>query len=326
MNKKVLITVDGNCPYIPEMLEMIHAEGIETKQADLARVDLEGLKDQASDCTSVIACAETYDDAVFDSLPNLKCIVKSGVGLDAIDLDAATRHGVVVSNTPGANGDAVAEMAATMILSALRKTVYYHNCVIDGLWQSDAYSHELSTRTIGLIGFGYIAQTLTKYLSGFGCRFLAYDICPNYERAEELGVEFVELDTIYAEADIISLHAPLTNQTRHLINRESLSKMKSTAILINTSRGGVIDEDALYEALKDKRIAAAALDVTGVEPLPADSPLRTLGNIQFTPHTATATYEAMKNLYTACAVQTIQYYKGEPINHTVNPDYVKYLK
>lgn len=325
MNKKVLITVDGNCPYIPEMLEMIHAEGIETKQADLTRVDLEGLKAQAADCTSVIACAEIYNDAVFDSLPNLKCIVKSGVGLDAIDLDAATRHGVVVSNTPGANGDAVAEMAAAMILSALRKTVYYHNCVIDGLWQSDAYSHELSTRTVGLVGFGYIAQALAKYLSGFGCRFLAYDICPNYERAEKLGVKLVDLDTLFKESDIVSLHAPLTEQTRHLINRENLKKMKSTAILINTSRGGIIDETALYEALKNRKIAAAALDVAAAEPLPADSPLRTLTNIQFTPHTATATYEAMKNLYTACAVQTIQYYKGEPIDHTVNPDYKNYL-
>lgn len=325
MNKKVLITVDGNCPYIPEMLEMIHNEGIETKQADLTRVDLEGLKEQASDCTSVIACAETYNDAVFESLPNLKCIVKSGVGLDAIDLDAATRHGVVVSNTPGANGDAVAEMAATMILSTLRKTVYYHNCVVDGLWQSDAYSHELSTRIIGLVGFGYIAQTLAKYLSGFGCRFLAYDICPDYEKAEKLGVKFVDLDTLFKESDVVSLHAPLTEQTRHLINQENLAKMKKTAVLINTSRGGVIDEAALYEALKNNKIAAAALDVTETEPLPADSPLRTLKNIQFTPHTATATYEAMKNLYTACAVQTIQYYKGEPINHTVNPDYKNYL-
>lgn len=325
MKKKVLITVDGNCPYIPEMLDMLHAEGIETKQADLTRVDLDGLKEQAADCASVIACAETYNDAVFDGLPNLKCIVKSGVGLDAIDLNAATRHGVVVSNTPGANGDAVAEMAATMILSALRRTVYYNSCVADGIWQSDAYSHELSTRTIGLIGFGYIAQKLVIFLSGFGCRFLAYDIFPNYEKGMQLGVEFTDIDTIYAQSDIISLHAPLTEQTRHLINRQSLAKMKPTAILINTSRGGVIDEEALYEALRDKTIAAAALDVTATEPLPVDSPLRALKNIQFTPHTATATYEAMKNLYTACAVQTIQFYRGEPINHTVNPDYIKYL-
>ncbi|MEG1516077.1 MAG: phosphoglycerate dehydrogenase, partial [Clostridia bacterium] len=117
MNKRVLIAVDGNCPYIPEMLEMLAQEGIETKQADLSRMDMDGLVEQASDCTSVIACTEHYDDMVFDQLPNLKCIVKSGVGLDSINIPAATRHGVVVSNTPGANGEAVAEMAVTMILS-----------------------------------------------------------------------------------------------------------------------------------------------------------------------------------------------------------------
>lgn len=326
MNRRVLITVDGNCPYIPEMLEMLQAEGIETKQADLGRVDLEGLKEQAADCTSVIACAEHYDDKVFESLPNLKCIVKSGVGLDAIDLGAATRHGVVVSNTPGANGAAVAEMAATMILSSLRKTVYYHNSVKEGLWQSDVYSHELSTKIIGVIGFGFIAQMLVSFLQGFGCRFLAYDVNPNQKRAEELGVKLVDLDTLYHEADIISVHVPLTEQTHHMINGESFSKMKNTAILVNTARGGLIDERALYQALSRQRIAWAAVDVTEKEPLPKDSPLRKLSNIQFTPHTATATFEAMKNLYTACARQIIQYYRGEEIDHTVNPEYKKYVE
>lgn len=324
MNKKVLITVDGNCPSIPEMLEMLHAEGIETKQADLSRVDLAGLQEQAADCTSVIACAETYNDAVFDSLPNLKCIVKSGVGLDAINIEAATRHGVVISNTPGANGCAVAEMAVTMILSALRRSVYYHNCVLKGLWQSDAYSHELSALTVGLIGFGFIAQKVAEFLRGFGCKIIAYDIKPNDELAQTLNVQMVDLEQIYSDSDIISLHAPLLEETRGMINRETIGKMKESAILVNTSRGGVINEQDLYDALYNHRIAAAALDVTVMEPLQEDSPLRTLENIQFTPHTATATYEAMCNLYTACATQTIQYYRGEPIDHTVNPDYKKY--
>lgn len=325
MNKKVLITVDGNCPYIPEMLEMLHSEGIETKQADLTRVDLDGMKEQAKDCSSVIACAERYDDALFDSIPNLKCIVKSGVGLDAIDIDAATRHGVVVSNTPGANGCAVAEMAVTMMLSMLRRTVYYHNCVMKGLWQSDSYSHEISNLTIGLVGFGFIAQKVAEFLAGFHPRIIACDIKPNMEAAKKLGVEIMSQDEVFCNADIISLHAPMTKQTAKMINDDNISKMKTGVMLVNTSRGGVIDEDALYRALKKRKISFAALDVTETEPLPGHSLLRTLDNIQITPHTATATYEAMKNLYTACAIQTIQFYKGEEINHTVNPEYKEYL-
>ena len=326
MNKKVLITVNGECPYIPEMRQMLLDEGIESKQADLDRVDLEGLKEQMADCTSVIACAEPYNDAVFDSIPNLKCIVKSGVGLDSIDLDAATRHGVVVSNTPGANGEAVAEMAVTMMLSALRHTVYYNNKIVKGTWGSEFYSHELSTRTVGLIGFGFIARKVAQFLGGFGCRILACDIYPNYEAAKQLNVEIVDREEIFRQADIISLHAPLTPDTKELINKENISKMKENAIIVNTSRGGVVNEQDLYDALKNHRIAGAALDVANIEPIPADSPLLTLDNIQFTPHSATATYEAMRNLYTTCAIQTIQYYKGEPIDHVVNPDYVKYLK
>lgn len=325
MNKKVLLTVDGNCPYMFEMEEMLRAEGIEPKQADLTRVDLEGLSEQASDCSSVIACAETYNDAVFDRLPNLKCIVKSGVGLDAIDIDSATRHGVVVSNTPGANGSAVAEMAVAMMLSMSRRIVHYHNWVMEGHWKSDTYSNELSEQTVGLVGFGYIARTVAKYLSGFGCKIIAYDIKPDIKAAEELHVEFTSFENVLSNADIISLHAPLTDETRGYINRDTIEMMKPGAILVNTSRGGVVNEDDLYEALRSQRIAAAALDVTGTEPLSLDSPLRTLNNIQLSPHKATSTYEAMRNLHMACAVQIIQYYRGEEIDHTVNPGYKKYL-
>lgn len=314
MNKKVLITVNGECPYIPEMRQMLLDEGIESKQADLDRVDLEGLKEQMADCTSVIACAEPYNDAVFDSIPNLKCIVKSGVGLDSIDLDAATRHGVVVSNTPGANGEAVAEMAVTMMLSALRHTVYYNNKIVKGTWGSEFYSHELSTRTVGLIGFGFIARKVAQFLGGFGCRILACDIYPNYEAAKQLNVEIVDREEIFRQADIISLHAPLTPDTKELINKENISKMKDGVILINNSRGQLVVEEDLADALNSGKVYAAGLDVVSTEPIKADNPLLKAKNCIITPHISWAAQAARQRIMDITVENIRSFADGKPVN------------
>jgi phosphoglycerate dehydrogenase-like enzyme len=325
MKNRVLVTVSGDCPWIPEMRKMLSDEGIESKIADPDHLDENGLINQAADCNSVIAGPDRWTRRVFESLPDFKCFVKSGIGLDAVDVDSATRHGIPVSNTPGANGFAVAEMAVTMILSLLRRITHYDRQVRSGIWHSE-YSHELSEQIVGLVGFGFIAQKVAAFLGGFGCRFLAYDIKPDKEAAKRLGVTLTDQETLFSTSDIISLHIPLTHQTRGLINNGTLAKMKSNVILVNTCRGGVINDQDLYKALKTKKIAAAGLDVFEPEPLHKDSPLRTLDNIQFSPHCATATYEAMRNLYSTCAKQIIQFYKGEPIDNLINPEYVKFLK
>lgn len=329
MKKKVLIAVNGDCPYIPEMRKILNDAGIETKQADLGNLSEEGLIKQAADCVSAIAGPEHWTKKVFDSLPQFRCIIKSGVGLDAIDLEEATKHGVVVANTPGQNAAAVAEMACTMILSSLRRTIFCNNWVHGkrlGKLDDIIYSHELSSLTVGLVGFGNIARTVAQMLSGFGCQFLACDVKPNYELAEKMNVKIVSFEEVIRRSDVISLHVPLTKETKYSINKDTFQMMKRNAIVVNTCRGGVIHEGDLYDALKKHVIQAAALDVTEIEPLAEDSPLLTLDNIQFTPHTATATYEAMRNLYFTCAKQTIQFYEEQPIDNLVNPDYVKYLK
>lgn len=329
MKKKVLIAVSGDCPYIPEMRKILADKGIETKQADLDRLSEDGLIEQAADCTSAIAGPELWTNRVFDSLPQFRCIIKSGVGLDAIDMEAATNHGVAVANTPGQNAAAVAEMACAMILSSLRRLNFCNDWVHGSRAESirdGVYSHELSSLTVGLVGFGNIARAVAKMLSGFGCRFLAYDVWPNRELAEQLNVKIVSFEEVIRQSDVISLHVPLTTETKYIINKGTFGMMKENAIIVNTCRGGVIHEGDLYEALKNHVIQGAALDVTEIEPIEKDSPLLTLDNIQFTPHTATATYEAMRNLYFTCAKQTIQFYEGQPIDNLINPDYVNYVK
>lgn len=327
MKKKVLITVSGDCPYIPEMRKILADKGIETKQADLSNLAEAGLIEQASDCTSVIAGPECWSERVFDALPHFKCIIKSGVGLDAIDMDAATKHGVAVANTPGQNAAAVAEMACAFILSSLRRINYCNEWVHGNREKriaDDVYSHELSSLTVGLVGFGNIARTVAQMLSGFGCKFLAYDVQPNLELAKKLNVDIVDFEEVIRKSDVISLHVPLTKETKYIINKNTFAMMKKNAIVVNTCRGGVIQEEDLYEALKNNVIQGAALDVTEIEPIPKESPLLKLDNIQFTPHTATATYEAMRNLYYTCAKQTIQFYEGQQIDNLINPDYIKY--
>lgn len=329
MKKKVLITVSGECPYIPEMRKILADKGIETKQADLGNLSEKGLIAQASDCVSAIAGPEVWTKRVFDSLPQFRCIIKSGVGLDAIDMDEATKHGVAVANTPGQNAAAVAEMACTMILSSLRRTNFCNDWVHGERTKSihdGIYSHELSSLTVGLVGFGNIARTVAQMLSGFGCQFLACDVQPDYELAEKLNVKIVSFEEVITQSDVISLHVPLTEETKYIINKDTLKMMKNNAIVINTCRGGVIHEGDLYNALKNHVIQWAALDVTEIEPIEKENPLLTLDNIQFTPHTATATYEAMRNLYFTCAKQTIQFYEGQPIDNLINPDYVKYVR
>ena len=168
MEKRVLITVSGECPYIPEMRKILADKGIETKQADLKNLSEEGLIAQAADCTSAITGPEFWTKKVFDNLPQFRCIIKSGVGLDAIDLDAATKHGVAIANTPGQNAGAVAEMACALILSSLRRIIFCNDWVHGQKRESihnTIYSHELSSLTVGLVGFGNIARQVAKMLS-----------------------------------------------------------------------------------------------------------------------------------------------------------------
>ncbi len=194
------------------------------------------------------------------SRPSVRVIARRGVGYDTVDVVAAKELGRVVTIAPGGNEPAVADHAVALMLGVAKRLREGHQALQNGRWQP-LTSSELYRKTVGLIGFGRISRAVAKRVAGFDARVIAYDPFPDKAAAEELGVEFVDLDQILSESDFVSLHLPLNHDTRYLIDAKALAMMKPTAIVVNTSRGGLIDEDALYTALAQRRLGGAGLDV-----------------------------------------------------------------
>jgi len=223
--------------------------------------------------------------------------------------------------------DATADLAFTLILSVGRRVLESDRYIRAGKWQTWSpmvlLGADMQAATLGLIGFGRIGQAVARRAQGFGMRVIYYT--PNAAKENtDINAERVELDTLLSQADFISLHTPLTPATRHLINAEAFNKMKQNAILINTARGGVVDSDALYGALKNKRISAAGLDVTDPEPLPVDHPLLTLDNITILPHLGSASITTRDNMARMAAENLIAGLKGEQLPNCVNPQVYQY--
>jgi D-3-phosphoglycerate dehydrogenase len=240
------------------------------------------------DCDGYIAGVDVIDSQVIAAASKLKVIARYGVGVDKVDLEAARRNQITVTNTPLANAQSVAELTLGLLLSLLRKIPYATIQTKQGEWpRIEGFS--LDGKTVGLIGFGMIGRTFARLLGGFGCRLMSYDPFPNREYAEEVGVELVDLEDLIKRADIVSLHLPLTPDTRNIIDRQMLSSMKTGAYLLNTSRGEIVDEDALVESLRSGHLAGAGLDVLAQEP-PADNhPLLMMENVLVTPHSGAHT-------------------------------------
>ena len=255
--------------------------------------------------------------------PSLKVISNHAVGVDNVDVAEATARGIPVGNTPGILTDATADLAFALLLAAARRVVEGDRLVKAGGWKTWApgfmLGADLAGATLGIVGFGRIGRALARRAAGFGLRILFTDPSP---AAPEPGVaaEQVDLDTLLRTSDFISLHTPLTEETRGLINRDTLRRMKPTAVLINTSRGPVVDQQALYEALHSKRIFAAALDVTVPEPLPLDSPLLELENCIVVPHIASASWRSRQQMSLMAAENMIAGLKGERLPHCANPE------
>ncbi len=242
-------------------------------------------------------------------LPALRIIGRLGVGLDNIDLKAAAARDIQVIPATGANALAVAEYVITSALILLRGTYSSTNAVISGNWPRNALSsgREINKKQLGLVGFGSIGQLTAKLAQALGLSVVAYDPFINQAACiwAETEVEPVSLETLLAESDVISLHVPLVNETRHLINKNTLSLIKQDAVLINTSRGGIVDEEALASALKNQQLAGAALDVFEHEPLPAGSVLADVPNLLLTPHIAGVTYESNQRVSSLIAEKVI---------------------
>ncbi|MHB9036792.1 MAG: C-terminal binding protein [Armatimonadota bacterium] len=235
---------------------------------------------------------------VLKALPEVKCIVRYGVGVNNFDLEAAKDLGVTAANVPDFCVEEVSNHAMAMILSLCRKIPQDHNQIVKGGWGIGPFMPipAFSDLTIGLVSFGQIARLAAQKAKCFGFNVIAFDPFLPDEMFNEFGVERVDMDTLLSKSDIVSLHCPLVPATTRLINREALAKMKRGAILVNTSRGPVVDEEAMIEALKSGQLGSAGLDVFEVEPLPAGSPLRGLDNVILTSHAASVSEKAVDNL------------------------------
>ncbi|MDH5283179.1 MAG: phosphoglycerate dehydrogenase [Gemmatimonadota bacterium] len=227
----------------------------------------------------------------------LKVIGRAGVGVDTIDVDAATERGIAVMNAPAGNTIAAAELAFALLLARVRNVAAADRSMREGKWDRGALGGtELYRKTLGLIGAGRIGSEVARRAKAFEMRVLAYDPYLSEDAARAMGIELAPLEQVLREADAVSLHVPLTDQTRGILNAERLAMLKPGAILVNAARGGLVDETALVEALKSGRIAGAALDVYEQEPLPADHPFRSLSSAVLTPHLGASTEEAQLNV------------------------------
>jgi glyoxylate reductase len=254
----------------------------------------------------------------------LKVISNHAVGFDNVDVAEATRRGIPVGNTPGVLTDTTADFAFTLLMSAARRVVEGDRYTRAGKWKTWGpkilLGQDVTGATLGIIGFGRIGKEMAKRATGFKMHVLYHDPYAKEDAfAQEVGAEYVDLRTLYSEADFISVHTPLTEATYHLLNAEAFRLTKPTAILINTARGPVVDPDALYHALTQNQLAAAALDVTEPEPIPEDSPLLTLDNLIITPHIASASVATRNKMATMAAANLIAGLKGQRLPYCANP-------
>lgn len=279
----------------------------------------------APSADAVIVRSSTQVDAEFlDAAPRLKAVARAGTGVDNIDLATAGQRGIAVMNTPGGNTLAAAEHAFALMLSLVRHIPAAHQALVEGRWaRSQFLGSELNGKTLGIVGFGRIGQEVAKRALAFNMTVITYDpyIMPEADiLADELHIDKVNLNTLLARSDAVTLHAYLSDETRGLMNAERLGLMKRGAVLINTARGPLIEDAALAEAVRSGHLGGAAVDVYAVEPVPADNPLIGLPGIIHTPHLGASTIDAQINVAVMAAEQIIDaLLKGE-FRHVVNAE------
>lgn len=270
---------------------------------------------------------DKVDTELLDKAPKLKVVSNCAVGFDNIDIKAATEHGVIVGNTPGVLTDTTADFAFALILAAARRVAEGDRLVRAGKWKTWGpmilLGPDVHDATLGILGLGRIGSAIARRAKGFNMKLLYHDVIRNKQAEDEFGIRFVDMDTLLADSDFITLHTNLTPQTHHMIGPNQFERMKRTAVLVNTSRGPIVDNMALYEALKTGKIAYAALDVTDPEPLPANHPLLTLENVIVAPHIASASVATRTKMGLMAADNLIAGLKGEMPPNPVNPEVLK---
>lgn len=271
---------------------------------------------------------DPIDAEVMDSAPKLRIISQYAVGYDNIDVNAATKRGIYVTNTPGVLTETVADFTMALMMAIARRVVEADKYIRQGKWKVGWHplyflGTDLYGATLGIVGLGRIGSAVARRAKGFDMKILYYDVVRREDLEKELGAKFVDLDTLLKESDFVTLHVPLTPKTKDLIGERELKLMKPTAYLINTSRGKVIDEKALIKALKEGWIAGAALDVFYQEPTPPDNPLLELDNVVVAPHIASASLETRSRMAEIVAENLIAFKEGKKPPTLVNPDVMK---
>lgn len=284
------------------------------------------IRQKIVDCDGLVALlTDKIDAPLLDAAPQLKVVSNFAVGFNNIDIAAATERGIAVGNTPGVLTDATADMAFCLLIAAARRVVEGHAYTLSGKWKTwEPLGHlgqDLAGRTLGVLGMGRIGYALAKRCrGGWDMKVLYYDVHRNEAAEKDLGAKLVDLDTLLRESDFVSVHTDLNEQTRGLFNAERFQKMKRTAVFINTARGPIVDQKALYEALKSGTIFAAGLDVTDPEPPVRDDPLLKLPNLIIAPHIASATVQTRNAMAEICAKNLIAGLAGEKLPAWVNPE------
>ncbi|MBL3644436.1 C-terminal binding protein [Bacillus sp. RHFB] len=309
---KILLT-DYEFDHLKYEEEIFQKSGLEIDFIKAQCKTEEEVMEQAKEVDAILNQYAPISRRVIESLENTKIISRYGVGVNTIDLDAAKEKGITVANVPDYGMEEVSNHALALLLSSARKVALLNKEVKKGNWDFKVCVpiHRFDKQTVGVLGFGRIPRRFIEKVKPLGFKTAAYDPFVSAADMAAVGVQKMDLDEIIGEADYLSIHVPLIDDTYHLINEERLKHMKSNAVIINTARGPIIDEKALSYALEKGIIAGAALDVTENEPVQIDSPLLTMDNVIITPHSAWYSEEAMVELRQKAARNIVQVLKGE---------------
>ena len=304
INMKVLISSRSFGKINSGAIELLENSGLEVIMNPYGRkLSEEEIIKLMDDSVGVIAGTEVFTKNVLENSDNLKVISRYGVGLDNVDLTSATQKEIKVFNTPVTPSLAVAELAMSIIFNLLKKIQIVSTRLKNDMWKPEV-GNLLTGKTIGIIGLGRIGKKLVEFLKPYNCRIVAYEINPDKEFISKNNVETLDLNSLLKTSDIISIHCPISDETRNMIGKNEFDLMKNNAIIINTARGGIIDEDALYEALKNNKIGAAGIDAFEKEPY--EGKLKELDNILLTPHIGTFNVETRKDMEVEAAENLIK--------------------
>ena len=322
MTFKILSTSPTFGHYVSEPIEYFKENGCEvTIVPQGSKFSEEELVENMAGIDAAIVGFERITKSVIQGSKNLKVIAKHGAGVDNIDVKTATSKGIVVISAFGANSDAVADLTFGLFLSLARMIPFADRTVKEGGWPR-MIGAQVNEKNLGIIGCGQVGKKVAKRALGFDMRVFVYDVVKDEAFAQKWGISYRSLDEVLAESDFLSIHVPLIDSTRKLIGRRELQLMKKGAFLVNIARGGVVDEEALYQALKEGKIRGAALDVFSSEP-PEGNPLLALDSVIATPHMGGYTTEALRETGMICARGIVDALKGKRPQSIVNPEVFK---